>query len=52
MVELSGADVDRSGATFRLFFRFWVTEGVASGSAVICEALRFPRVRSSDSAEG
>ena len=47
--ELSAADVDWSGPAFRLLFRFWVTEGVAPGSAVICEALRFPRVGSSDS---
>ena len=48
-VGLSAANVDWSGPAFRLFFRFWVTEGVAPGSAVICEALRLPRVGSSGS---
>ena len=49
---LSAVDISCSGPTFRRFFRFWVTEDVASGSVVICEALRFPRVRSPGSAEG
>ena len=49
---LFAAGVDWSCPAFRLFFRFWVTEGAAPGSVVICEALRFPRVGSSDSAGG
>ena len=49
MVESFAADIDWLGPTFRRFFRFWITEGVAWGSAVICEALRFPSVGSSGS---
>ena len=52
VVELFAADTDGSGPTFRRFFRFWVTKGTASGSVVICEALRFPSVGSSSSAGG
>lgn len=47
VVELSVADIAFPGPTLRRFFRFWDTEGVASGSGVICEAFRFPIVGSS-----
>ena len=52
MVESFAADIDWLGPTFRRFFRFWITEGVAWGSVEICEALRFPSVGSSDSVGG
>ena len=46
-VGLAAIDISWLGPTFRRFFRFWLAGGVASGSTVICEALRFPRMGSS-----
>lgn len=50
IAEVFTVDVDRLRPTLRRFSCFWPTEGTASESVVICEALRFPSVGSSDSA--
>jgi hypothetical protein len=52
VVELFAADIDWLGPTFRCLFRFWSTGGTSWVSVVICEALRFPSMRSSDSGGG
>ena len=50
IAEVFTVDVDRLRPTLRRFFCSWLEEGMVSGSVVICEALRFPSVGSSDSA--